>query len=93
MKLDKHCITIEMFVQHDIPGFGELPRKHITNVIHRRQSSSNSIIMSVASSSVRCLLLSGATDLILYTLANDILSSVYTLFLLCLCPTDNLFFY
>ena len=52
MKLDKHCITIEMFVHFGIPAFGELPRKHITNVIHRRQSSSNSIIMSVASSSV-----------------------------------------
>ena len=52
MKLDKHCSASEMFVHYGIPAFGELQRKHITNFIHRLQSSSNSIIMSVVLSSV-----------------------------------------
>ena len=42
----------EMFVHYGIPAFGELQRKHIKNFIHRLQSSSNSIIMSVVLSSV-----------------------------------------
>jgi len=37
---------------YGIHTFGELRRKHITNFIHRLQSSSNSIIMSVVLSSV-----------------------------------------
>ena len=41
-----------MFLHYGMPAFGELQRKHITNVIHRLQSSSNSIIMSVVLSSV-----------------------------------------
>ena len=52
MKLDKHCSASEMSVHYGISAFGELQRKHITNIIHRLQSSSNSIIMSVVLSSV-----------------------------------------
>jgi len=61
MKLVKHCSASEMFVHYGIPTFDELQRKHITNFIYRLQSSSNSILSS------------GATGLILYRLANDIL--------------------
>jgi len=52
MKLDKHCSASEMFVHCGLPAFGELHRKHITTCIHRLQSSSNIIIMSVVLSSV-----------------------------------------
>jgi len=52
MKLEKHCSAGEIFVYHGIPAFDQLQRKHITNFIHRLQSSSKSIIMSVVLSSV-----------------------------------------
>jgi len=52
MKVDKHCSASEMFVHYDMPTFGELQKKHITTFIHRLQSSSKSIIMSVVLSSV-----------------------------------------
>ena len=52
MKLDKHCSASEMFVHCGLPAIGELQRKHITNCIHRLQSSSNIIIMSVVLSSL-----------------------------------------
>jgi len=52
MKLVKHCSASEMFVHNGIPAFDELQRKHITNFIHRLQSSSKSIIMSVVLSFV-----------------------------------------
>ena len=35
MKLDKHCTASGMFVRYDIPGFGELQRKHITICVYR----------------------------------------------------------
>jgi len=80
MKLDNYCSASEMFVHYGIPAFGELQRKHITNFIHRLQSSSNSCIMSVNCLIFCSVVLSYLGLLVYYTLQNDILWSVYTLF-------------
>ena len=70
MKLDKHCRASEMFVHYDIPAFDG----NILQILSIVFSPVQIVLLSVLFYFLfRCLLLPGATGLILYTLTNDIL--------------------